>query len=43
MPYGICFNLDQSKVLSSGNGLNDRKCTPENYSDVRHVNCSLKR
>ena len=22
MPSAICFNLDQSKVLSSGNGLN---------------------
>ena len=26
MSYAICFNLDQSKILSSGKGLNDEFC-----------------
>ena len=28
MPLAICFNLDQSEILSSGNGSNDSFTTP---------------
>ena len=30
MSSAICFNLDQSKILSSGNGLNDRSVSKGN-------------
>ena len=31
----ICFNLDQSEILSSGNGLNEVKC---NCVPFGHIN-----
>ena len=45
MSSAICFNLDQSKLLSSGNGLTQIKveciCKEQNKSDSKPENCSF--
>ena len=33
MSSAICFNLDQSKILSSGNGLSDNLLGTMHYED----------
>ena len=41
MPSAVCFNLDQSKILSSGNGLNLPKqalvCTCLQYNSFENT------
>ena len=37
MSSAICFNLDQSKILSSGNGLMRKEIHPSSVSDLIFV------
>ena len=38
----ICFNLDQSKILLSGNELNNQLCPIEKNMVFRHIKCTMK-
>ena len=40
MLSAICFNLDQSKILSSGNGLSDEI---KKYMDIAHQEYMTKK